>query len=901
MMRWLGFVVLSALLASVSPSLAQETTGTIEGTVRDASRAVLPGVTVTVAGPAIMGLREVATDERGIYTVRSLPPGEFEVRAALAGFAPMVRQPVEVRVGQTATINFDMSVAGVTETTVVRAEAPVVDLRRNSRNFTIDTAAISLIPLSTSQQYTDFWVMAPGVRDSLATATGSQSPSINGASSTQNKVFVDGIDVGDHVNASTTTFLNNAIIQEVAIATGGVEAQTGFGTGGVMNIVTKSGGNQYRGGASLFLTPKRFNGTNFPGTSPANVESYYPEGHLGGPIVRDRLWFFASEKYLYENVGIFNVTSYKSKIRSHEFYAKSTYQPHQRHRLAFIFQHDRRLQDPSFGTPSFKFDATPVGHFGGYTTGVNWDYQMGSKTLLAVVASYFDKPNQTDGRNGRAPRTRFANAAGSVHTTDGNYDRDQSNEQTRPYFSGVLTRSFSALGGHDLKLSTELYPRTSRLNRLRLNIIETYRDSPTFGPNQLWTVETPRPLEGADNDTIDRGFSFGVQDAWRPIRRLTLNGGVRYETNRTEIEGRAEKLLDFSSWSPRIGAAFEVNDKTVVKSSVSRVGEKFALDFAFGFFPNRVVYDTATSSQVNGVLDVFTTGPSTTGTTTARNVNRSVPSAVDYLFSVQRQLPMRFALDVSYVHRQFGQFNDSIDRNLIVDIPNRTFSRVDPNFDALLDTTGTDRVKRNYRTLQVWLNKRLADRWQFNGSYTYGYTRQEGEFGYYTTGNAALQFAYGDRAREFFETEQGGRHNLKLSGSYTLPFDMTAGVYFSKFSDSISLDTTSQFAPGTLAPRIILANGRSVPDLLFNPVVLVAPPSEKVGRKIGGTDLLNLQLQKGFKFGRQQLRVTAMAYNLTNEAARLGYSSTYVGNPNYNNLFGVQRPRAGQLSFGWEF
>ncbi|HXG55661.1 MAG TPA: TonB-dependent receptor, partial [Vicinamibacterales bacterium] len=549
------FVVLGALLWSAPASFAQETTGSIEGTVRDASKGVLPGVSVTVAGPAIMGPRTVVTGERGSYTVRSLPPGKFEIRASLQGFASIVREQIEVRVGQTATIDFDMSVAGVTESTIVTAEAPVIDLRRNSRNFTIDTEAIAFIPLSTSQQYTDFWVMAPGVRDSLATSTGSQSPSINGASGTQNKVFVDGIDVGDHVNASTTTYLNNAIIQEVAISTGGVEAQTGFGTGGVMNIVTKSGGNEFHGGASMFLTPKRFNGTNFPGTSPANVESYYPEGHLGGPIRRDRLWFFASEKYLYENTGIFNVTSYKSKIRSHEFYAKASYQPHQRHRLAYVFQHDRRLQDPSFGIPSFTFDATPVGHFGGYTTGVNWDYQIGRKTLLAVVASYFDKPNQTDGRNGTNPRTRFANAAGSILTTDGNYDRDQANEQTRPYFSGVLTRSFSGFGGHDLRLSTELYPRTSRLNRLRLNIIETYRDSAVFGPRQLWTVSTPRPLEGAENNTIDRGYAFGIQDAWRPLRKLTVNGGLRYESNRTEIEGRAEKLLDYDSWSPRIGAA----------------------------------------------------------------------------------------------------------------------------------------------------------------------------------------------------------------------------------------------------------------------------------------------------------------------------------------------------------
>jgi hypothetical protein len=201
----------------------------------------------------------------------------------------------------------------------------------------------------------------------------------------------------------------------------------------------------------------------------------------------------------------------------------------------------------------------------------------------------------------------------------------------------------------------------------------------------------------------------------------------------------------------------------------------------------------------------------------------------------------------------------------------------------------------------VWVNRRLADRWQFNGTYTYAITRQKGEFGYYSTANAAQQFAYGDRAADFFETETGNRHNVKLSGSYTLPFDIIAGVYYSVYSDRVLLDTYQELPAGTLAPRITLSNGRVVADPLFNPVLLVAPPKEEVGRKIGGTHLLNVQLQKSLRFGRHQFRVTAMAYNLPNRGERLGYSSTLIGHPNYNVLSGVQRPRAGQLSLGWEF
>ncbi len=895
-----GLAALLLVAGLAASAAAQDTTGSIAGTIEDSSRAALPGVTVTVTGPSLLGSRTAVTNDRGDYAVRLLPPGVYAVRAELTGFATVLRPGVEVRVGQGATVNMRMEPAAVNETLEVRGEAPPIDMRSTSRNFTVDSQAIALVPLGIGQHYNDLWVVAPGVLDSGATFPDRQ-PSVNGAAITQNKVFIDGIDAGDHVNAGTTTNVNHAVIQEVGISTGGFEAQAGFGTGGLMNIVTRSGGNRYSGGASVFLTPKRWNDTNLPNTRPADIETYYPEGHIGGPVQRDRLWFFVSDKYLYESEGILNVSAYRSEERSHEFYAKLSYQPAQRHRLTYTYQRDRKLDDPSFGTTTFAYDATPKGWFGGYMTGVNWDYQIGTRGLLNVLASYFDKPNSTDGRNGTAPRTQFATAAGTVLLTDGNYDRDQTNEQTRPYFSASYTQNLTAAGSHDFKASTELYPQTRRLNRLRMNVVEVYRDSPVFGPRQLWRVQTPRPLDTVENDTVDRAYAFAVQDTWRPARRLTINGGIRYETNRTEIEGRPEPLLDFDSWSPRGGVAWQLDDKTVVKTSLSRIGEKFALDFAFAFFPNSVVFDTATSSQVNGVLDTFTTGAPSAATTT-RNVSRPVPSVLEWVASIQRELPGRISADLSFVRRRFGHFVENVDRNLILDIPNKRFlGRVDPNFDALIDVMDTNRVKRSYRSIQLWVNRRLADRWQFNGAYTYALDKQTGEFGYYTAENAALQFAYGDRAAEFFETRNGARHNVKLSGSYTLPLDIVAGVYYSMLSDRALLDTYQTLPAGTLAPRITLSNGRVVSDPLFNPVLLVAPPADEVGRHIGGVHLLNFQVQKSFTFGPHRFRVTGLVYNLPNNGARTGYSSTNIANPNYNTLTGAQRPRAGQISFGWEF
>ena len=183
MNRGFRFAALIALLAPGAPAFAQETTGSIAGVIEDRSKAVLPGASLTVSSPALIGTKAAVTNERGEYAIRLLPPGIYVVSATMPGFADVARQNIEVRVGQTATVNLQMGPAGVSETLNVRAEAPVIDVRNTMRNFTVDAEAIALIPLGISQHYNDLWVSAPGVSDTAATFPDRQ-PSVNGAAIT---------------------------------------------------------------------------------------------------------------------------------------------------------------------------------------------------------------------------------------------------------------------------------------------------------------------------------------------------------------------------------------------------------------------------------------------------------------------------------------------------------------------------------------------------------------------------------------------------------------------------------------------------------------------------------------------------------------------------------------------
>ena len=157
-------ITLLYLTLAVATS-AQDIVGAIEGTATDTSGAALPGVTVTITSPSLIGgPKATATDEAGRYRFPLLPPGTYDLRAELSGFSTLLRRGLELRVGQRMTIDVPLAVATVTETVEVKVEAPVIDLRSNVREYTVDAEAISRIPLSTFQRYGDLFVLAPGVR-----------------------------------------------------------------------------------------------------------------------------------------------------------------------------------------------------------------------------------------------------------------------------------------------------------------------------------------------------------------------------------------------------------------------------------------------------------------------------------------------------------------------------------------------------------------------------------------------------------------------------------------------------------------------------------------------------------------------------------------------------------------
>ena len=297
--RVLSVLVTLALAFVSAPLLAQETTGVIEGVVKDSGGAVLPGVIVQATGP--VGVVETVTNERGEYRFPRLPSGRYTVKAALDAFEPQTIN-VDLTVGTTARAEFALGVAGLKETVQVTAETPAVDLTSPQTATSISRERIAFVPRG--RDFTDVIGQAAGASNESQAG----GISIDGSSGSENRFVIDGIDTTSPQVGTNAVPLRAELMEEVQVKSAGYAAEFGGSTGGVINAITRSGTNSFNGwlladfqqrswGGSQrpilvdSLTASTFEYINPPKDDELRVD---PGFAIGGPILRDRLWFFGS-------------------------------------------------------------------------------------------------------------------------------------------------------------------------------------------------------------------------------------------------------------------------------------------------------------------------------------------------------------------------------------------------------------------------------------------------------------------------------------------------------------------------------------------------------------------------------------------------------------------------------
>jgi outer membrane receptor protein involved in Fe transport len=599
--RFLSSLVLLLLLATSAVVLGQETTGTISGRVLDAQDLPVPGATVAVTGP--QGSRSATTDAGGRYSVPFLTPGTYSLRVELQGFRPFARENISVSIGQTLTITARMEVGGLAETVSVVGAAPMIDVTSTTTGSILTSDLFEKMP--SGRRMSDTLYMAPGVQSSGS--AGSANPSISGSSGLDNQYVVDGANVTNQgygaLGSYSTVFgsLGNAtpfdFIQEVQVKTGGYEAEFGSATGGVVNVVTKSGSNQLRGSAFAYDRPTKTEGeftqVNSPNgtlnTTGTHTGDFGAEGGL--PIVKDHIFFFGAIDPSWEtrsfiapndlaNFPLRSLGSVDRNRRSVSYSAKGTVVASAAHRfdVSFFGDPSKGKMGAQRGSALLKANTDSYSSltYGGHNQAVRYT-GIWSNSFLAEA--YFARSVNDIAE---VPLANTWNVRDNTVTPNllsggiGGYEAG--NHSLNKQYSAKFTNT---LGGHEVKYGIEyddvlfsqvnqrtgptftVYPSgvpgTEGIQTATGATIQIISD-PTYG--KIWRV-TRANLNSA-RVTTQKYFDFFVQDTWRLGDRLTINPGLRYEQE--TLNGVL--VQDFklkNNWGPRLGATYNLRGEGKTK------------------------------------------------------------------------------------------------------------------------------------------------------------------------------------------------------------------------------------------------------------------------------------------------------------------------------------------------
>ena len=289
--NWMRGMVAVAVVLLAVPCFAQTTTtGRIDGVVVDDSGAALPGVTVTVNSPALQGERLQVTGADGKFRFLSLPPGDYDLKASLEGFSPLEQSGIDVQLSKSRSLQLTMSTAFGEEVTVSGA-APIIDTTSTTSGANFGEELFQELPVG--RTFTGIAFAAPGV---VSGGLGN-NPSIGGASAAENRYVVDGLDTTDPAFGTFGTQVPFEFVKEVEIKTGGYEAEYGGALGGIVNVVTKSGGNELQGDIFGYFTDDSLQSETPPTTAFGTDKGFteYDFGAaIGGKIIQDKLWYFVA-------------------------------------------------------------------------------------------------------------------------------------------------------------------------------------------------------------------------------------------------------------------------------------------------------------------------------------------------------------------------------------------------------------------------------------------------------------------------------------------------------------------------------------------------------------------------------------------------------------------------------
>ncbi len=537
-LAWLCMLV-TLCAAGARPASAQQTTGIITGRIVDDQGAAVPGATVTGKNAATGFSRTDVSDGEGIFRLNALPVGTYDITTELQGFTKVENKGIVVNVGQTLDVNLTLKLATVQETITVNAETPLIQTSSSSVGGVVDINRIENLPLN-GRQFANAAVTIPGVGlgfHSDPTKSTQYSPQIGGGNGRNVNYQIDGGDNNDDTVGGLLQLFPLEAIQEFNFVTQRYKAEYGRSNGGVMNIVTKSGTNDYHGSWFTNIRNTDLNAktkTEKIGNLPkGEYERYQYGGSFGGPIMQNKAHFFAAYERTQQDttqsvntLGMFPAQdgAFPTPMRENLFTAKGSWNMTPTQYLSV--RYGRNTNSQVYGATTRRVSDSwgdSVNTFNSFNINHNW--VLSGAKLNEFVFQVADFANNVAARTG-APQETFPNGV----TIGYNTNTPQTTEQRKYQFRDDFSWSASGLGGlgHSFKAGVN-YIHEPRLfvtfSSGSTDYAYTHLDLDTAGKISAVTRNKP----GASANLPMDQFGMYVQDDWRVTDRLTVNAGLRYD------------------------------------------------------------------------------------------------------------------------------------------------------------------------------------------------------------------------------------------------------------------------------------------------------------------------------------------------------------------------------------
>jgi outer membrane receptor protein involved in Fe transport len=576
-LRVLALSVVCALLAAL-PMLAQGIpTGTLSGHVASPDGQALPGVTVTATSPSLQGTRSVTTNGNGDYLVPSLPAGEYQVTIQLEGFQEAKRE-VKVSAAQQARVDVDLQISGVSEQIVVTGANETISATPQA-STTFEKKFVAALPVERDLRNTV--LLTPGATETgpvIGTAR-TRAISISGAQSYENLFLVNGVVVNENLRGQALPLFIEDAVQETTISTAGISAEYGRFGGGVVNVLTKSGGNELSGSFRSVLTNDSWSGKTPLTVNQVDTINKRYEGTLGGFLLRDRLWYFLAGRDFKDSRSLTTVTTnlpYDDINNERRYEGKLTLSPWTGQRLvASYIKIDADENGNSFGnimdlaslvnnrkTPQ---DLRALNYSGVFTDNffVEAQYSKRKFTFENSGSLFTDLVQGTLLVDGT---TNFRYNSPTFCGICRVEKRDNDNKLVKA--SWFL--STGSLGSHDISAGYDTFSDVRVADNhqsgsdFRIILLSTFIKNGTIYP-QILTDDPKHPLNQyiqwnpillSSRGTDFTTNSFYLNDKWRLNDHWSFNLGVRYDGNDGR-DSQGQKTAKDSRVSPRLSAAYD--------------------------------------------------------------------------------------------------------------------------------------------------------------------------------------------------------------------------------------------------------------------------------------------------------------------------------------------------------